>query len=62
MSNKSKKQDPAGDTIFEEEKQIKKSATKVLELAKKQEAEKLKSGFRYESSPDGKTKTLRKVS
>jgi len=55
-----RKKDPNKESIFEEEKKIKKSAFAVLNLAKKQEAEKLKSGFSYKVSADGKTRTLKK--
>lgn len=61
MARKDKKKDPAKESIFEEEKQNKKTAGKVLELAKRQEKEKLKSGFKYEVSADGKTRTLKKA-
>lgn len=48
-------------TIFEEQKKAKLSAKSVLEIAKKQEAEKLKNGYHYVSSgTDGKTKVLTK--
>jgi hypothetical protein len=49
-------------TIFEEQKKSKLSAKKVLELAKEQEANKLKNGYRYVPSADGKTMTLTKTS
>lgn len=47
-------------TIFEEQKKAKLSAKKVLELAKQQEAEKIKDGHRYVASADGKTMWLTK--
>ncbi len=47
-------------TIFEEEKKAKLSAKKVLEIAKEQEAEKMKQGHRYVASADGKTMWLTK--
>lgn len=47
-------------TIFEEEQVLKLSAKEVLELAKRQDAEKMKSGHRFVKSADGKTKTLTK--
>lgn len=47
-------------TIFEEQKKAKLSAKSVLELAKQQEAEKIKNGHRYVASPDGKTMWLTK--
>lgn len=46
-------------TIFEEQKKSKLSAVKTLELAKKQEIEKLKSGYAYHII-DSKTMVLRK--
>ena len=55
-----KKTDVPELTIFEEQKRAKVSAKEVLKLAKEIEAEKLKQGWRYVSSPDGKTKTLTK--
>lgn len=48
-------------SIFEEQKIAKKSAKSVLELAKKQEAEKLKKGYKYVASSDGKTMWLTKT-
>lgn len=48
-------------TIFEEQKKAKLSAKKVLELAKKQEAEKLNQGYSYIVSTDGKTRVLTKI-
>jgi len=45
-------------TIFEEQKKAKLSAKKVLEIAKEQEAEKIKQGHRYVASADGKTMWL----
>jgi len=47
-------------TIFEEQKKSKVTAKEMLALAKKQEAEKLKNGFHYVTSPDGKTSVLTK--
>jgi hypothetical protein len=47
-------------TIFEEQKKAKLSAKKVLEIAKEQEAEKIKQGHRYVASADGKTMWLTK--
>ena len=47
-------------TIFEEQKREKKSAKKVLEIAKEQEAEKIKQGHRYIASADKKTMILTK--
>ena len=48
-------------TIFEEQKRAKLSAKKVLEIAKEQEAEKLKKGYKYIASEDKKTMTLTKT-
>lgn len=48
-------------TIFEEQKIAKLSAKKVLEIAKQQEAEKIKNGHRYVASTDGKTMWLTKT-
>jgi len=45
-------------TIFEERKLAKKTAKEILEIAKEQEAEKIKKGHRYVMSEDGKTMTL----
>lgn len=47
-------------TIFEERKHHKISAKEVLKIAKEQEAKKLKAGYHYESSADGKTHLLTK--
>jgi len=55
-----KRKDVPEETIFENQKRAKLSAQKVLEIAKEQEAEKIKNGHRYISSIDGKTKTLTK--
>lgn len=60
VKNKSKKDVPDL-TIFEEEKKSKTNAKKVLELAKQQEAEKLKQGFKYITTTDGKTSYLTKI-
>lgn len=46
--------------LFDETKREKISAIKALEKGKKLEAEKIKQGYRYVSSPDGKTQTLTK--
>jgi hypothetical protein len=48
-------------TIFDEQKKAKLSAKKVLEIAKQQDAEKIKDGHRYVSSADGKTMWLTKI-
>jgi hypothetical protein len=48
-------------TIFEEQKKAKISAKKTLEIAKKQETEKLNDNFAYVLLPDGKTRVLRKT-
>lgn len=48
-------------TIFEEQKKAKLSAKAVLEMAKEQEAKKIKQGHRYIASADGKTMTLTKI-
>lgn len=45
-------------TIFEEKKQHRVSAQEVLAEAKKQEAKKLKQGYRWVTSIDGKTAIL----
>lgn len=47
-------------TIFEERKTHRLSAKEVLKIAKEQEKLKLKKGYRYITSADGKTKTLTK--
>jgi hypothetical protein len=47
-------------TIFEERKIQKVSAKEVLKIAKEQEKQKLKQGYHYVSSPDGKTFILTK--
>lgn len=46
--------------IFDEAKKEKQKAISVLELAKEQEQKKMKQDYRYVTSTDGKTKTLRK--
>jgi hypothetical protein len=48
-------------SIFEERKQHKVSAKEVLEIAKKQEEKKLKEGYHYVATQDGKTFILTKV-
>jgi hypothetical protein len=48
-------------TIFEEKASLKLSAKKMLVIAKKQEAKKLKQGFVYVVSEDGKTRVLTKI-
>ena len=58
--NKNKKDVPDL-TIFEERKAHKVSAREVLAEAKKQEAIKLKQGWRYIASADGKTMILTKI-
>lgn len=55
-----KRNDKPENTIFEDQKIAKLSAKKVLELAKEQEQEKLKKGFGYTVSADGKTRILTK--
>jgi len=47
--------------IVEETSMAKKKALKALELAKKQEALRLKQGWRYIASADGKTMILTKT-
>ena len=47
-------------TIFEERKLHRKTAKEVLAKAKEEEALKLKQGYHYVASADGKTKTLTK--
>jgi hypothetical protein len=56
-----KKTDVPELTIFEEQKKAKISAKEVLKVAKQIEAEKLKKGWKYIPSLDGKTKTLTKI-
>ena len=56
-----KKKDVPDLTIFEERKAQKLSAKEVLKTAKDQEALKLKEGYRYLASPDGKTMILTKT-
>mgnify|MGYP003610167213 CR=1 FL=1 len=46
--------------LFNEETKQKIYAVKALEKAKKLEAEKIKQGYKYITSQDGKTKTLTK--
>lgn len=58
--NKTKKDVPEL-TIFEERKLSRASATEVLKIAQKQEQKKIKEGYRYVSSSDGKTMTLTKM-
>lgn len=48
-------------TIFEERKVHKVSAKEVLKIAKEQEKIKIKQGYRYISSADGKTHKLIKT-
>ena len=55
--NKKRKDKPEM-TIFEEQKRAKVSAKELLEIAKKQEDKKLKQGYHYIVSADGKTMTL----
>jgi hypothetical protein len=59
-SNRKDKKLIPGDSIFEEQKKIKISANVILEIAKSQEAKKIKKGWKYISSQDGKTMTLTK--
>ena len=47
-------------TIFEEQKRAKMNAKDLLKIAKKAEEEKIKQGYRYVSSADGKTMWLTK--
>lgn len=46
--------------LFDEVKKEKLSAIKALKKAKELEAEKIKNGYKYVSSADGKTQTLTK--
>lgn len=59
-SNKKEKKQVSDLTIFEQEKKIKVSAKKALEIAKEQETEKLNQGYFYKPSLDGKTRILTK--
>lgn len=61
VSNRKDKNQVPDLTIFEEQKKAKLSAKSVLELAKEQEAKKLKDGYRYIASADGKTMILTKT-
>ena len=50
------------ETLADERDKYKRNAKIALQLAKKQESEKIKSKqFIYVTSPDGKTKTLKKL-
>ena len=60
MRKETKKQADS-ETIFEQLKSNKKNANKILKMAKKQEKDKLKNGFGYVTSADGKTSTLKKL-
>lgn len=55
-----KREDVPDLTIFEERKLHRVSAQQVLAEAKKQEAKKLKQGYRYVTSADKKTSILTK--
>lgn len=47
-------------TIFQEQKKSKQTAKEMLEIAKKQEAEKLENGYHYVMGSDSKTMILTK--
>lgn len=55
--NKSNK----SESIFDFERGAKAKADKTLTLARSQESEKLKDGWKYVVSADGKTRTLKRV-
>ncbi len=56
--NKKKRKDVPELTIFEERKVHKVTAKEVLRIAKEQEKIKIKQGYHYVSSADGKTHKL----
>jgi hypothetical protein len=56
-----KRKDVPDLTIFEEQKKAKVSAKNLLKTVKEAEEEKLKNGYKYVASADGKTMKLTKI-